>query len=404
MKIFLTSQIREIDRLTIEGEPISSINLMERAALSIFGWFACNISSKSKVVVFAGHGNNGGDGLALGRLLNEVGYCVDVYLLGSNTLSPDCQINYERLNRQGITKIRLIKSEKDFPNLNEDCIVVDSLFGSGLTRPIEGVAAQLIDHINGCKAKVISIDIPSGLFGEGNPFPNNNPVVKASITLTLQFPKQSFFFAENYRFVGDFEVLPIGLSPKAIDSTISNYHYVTIDDLRTRYKPRDKFNHKGVFGHALIVSGSKGMMGAAILASRASIKTGCGLVTTHIPQIGYAILQKAVPEVLVDLDIEENCFSALDSISKYQAIAIGPGLGKSVKSVEGLSNILNNTSIPLVIDADGLNILADNRELLAKLPKQTIITPHPREFERLFGTTNSGYERLQRAIEASLKY
>lgn len=404
MKLFSTTQIRDIDRLTIEYEPVSSINLMERAALSIFSWFAENISSRFKIIVFVGHGNNGGDGLALARLLIEIGYSVEVFMLETSSPSPDCQVNLNRLKRQGVIDVQVIKSEDNFPSIKIDSIVVDALFGSGLTRPIEGIAAKLINYINGFNAKVISIDIPSGLFGEVNPVPNNNPVVKASITLTLQFPKISFFFAENSRYVGEFIVLPIGLNQLAIEKTETNYQFVDIKDVKSICKHRHRFNHKGDFGHCLIIAGSKGMIGAAVLASKSCIKTGAGLVSTHIPKVGYTILQQSVPEVMVDEDIDENYFTTISSILKYSAIVVGPGLGKSSKTVEGFSKLLDIVDKPLVIDADGLNIIAENSELLEKLPQGAIITPHPGEFDRLFGKSNSGYERLIKAIEKSAKY
>lgn len=403
MKIFETFKIKEIDKLTIENEPISSIDLMERAALAIFSWFAKNISSNSRIFVFAGHGNNGGDGLALARMLIGVGYFVDVFLLETSLLSPDCQKNFRRIKRRGIAKVQIIKSEDDFPIITNDSIIVDALFGSGLTRPLTGIAAALINHINGGNSKVISIDIPSGLLGEANPFPNFNPIIKASITLTFQFPKISFFFAEDSEYVGEFIILPIGLSQLAIEKIESNYHFVDIDDVKTIYKHRGKFSHKGDFGHCLIIAGSKGMIGAAVLASKSCIKTGAGLVSTHVPKIGYSILQQSVPEVMVDEDIDENYFTDISSILKYSAIAIGPGLGKSSKTVEGLSELLDKVDKPLVIDADGLNIIAENPELFRKLPQGTIITPHPGEFDRLFGKSEFGYDRLIKAVEASAK-
>lgn len=404
MKFFSTSQIKEIDKLTIENEPIPSIDLMERAAGAIFYWFVQNVYSNEKVVVFAGHGNNGGDGLALARMLIEVGYSVDVFLLETSTLSPDCLENFNRLNRQGIVEVQIIDGEEDFPHINSNSIILDALFGSGLTRPLSGIAASLVNHINLGKGKVISIDIPSGLLGEANPNPNNNPIIKASKTLTLQFPKLSLFFAENSKYVGEFFTLPIGLSQLAIEKTETNYHFVDIDDARGIHKHREKFSHKGVFGHCLIIAGSKGMIGAAVLASKSCIKTGVGLVSTHIPKIGYSILQQSVPEVMVDEDIDENYFTDISSISKYSAIAIGPGLGKAPKTVDGLLNLLDKVDIPLIIDADGLNIIAENPELLKKLPQGTIITPHPGEFDRLFGKSDCGYERLIKAVESSAKY
>lgn len=399
MKIFSTKQIREIDRLTIEKEPISSIDLMERAADAIFRWFAKNICADKKVAIFAGPGNNGGDGLALARMLIECGYVVEVYLLDSNALSADCQINLSRLKNQGVVSPVTIKNEIDFPKDLNNVIIVDALFGSGLTRPLEGTSAKLVDFINKCNTKVISIDIPSGLFGEENPSQNTNPVAKASITLTLQFPKFSFFFAENDQYVGKWIVLSIGLNQEAINSLPALSQFVDLSLVSSIYKQRNKFSHKGSFGHSLIIAGSKGMMGAAVLASASCLKSGAGLVTAHVPQIGYSIIQQSIPEVMVELDDNVNCFSATDNLSKFSAIGIGPGIGKDKATLQGLYNLLKKCKNPLLIDADGLNIIAEHPEFFKMLPLNTIITPHPGEFDRLFGKSLSGYKRLDFAIK-----
>ena len=404
MKLFSTSQIRDIDRFTIENEPVASINLMERAADAIFRCFAENISSNNRIVVFVGQGNNGGDGLALARMLVDAGYWVDVYLLEYSTCSTDCQQNLKRLINQGIVKPCIINNESDFPTIDCSSIIVDALFGSGLTKPLSGISAKLVDSINKCKAKIISIDIPSGLFGDENPFPIDNSIIKASITLTLQFPKLSFLFAENNKYVGQFIVLPIGLNAQAINSTPTPYIYIDSSIIASIIKTRTSFSHKGDYGHCLIIAGSKGMMGAAVLASSACIKSGSGLVTAHVPKIGYSILQQSIPEVMVDEDIDEQFFSSISSISKYSAIAIGPGLGKSKVTVQGFTNFIGEVKTPLIIDADGLNILAENSKLFVLIPPLTIITPHPGEFDRLFGSCNSGYIRLMKAIEIAAKY
>lgn len=404
MKLFLTSQIREIDRLTIEKEPVSSINLMECAADAIFRWFASNISAHRKIIVFAGPGNNGGDGLALARLLVEAGYYVEVYLLESSALSPDCLVNLDRLKKQGISKIYQIKSDNDFPLIGCDSYVVDALFGSGLSRPLSDLPAKLIKNLNDSGAEIISIDIPSGLFGDENPVPNSNSVVQASITLTLQFPKLSFFFAENEKYIGKSIVLPIGLNEEAISSTFSPYHYADYSLVTSLLRIRSKFSHKGDFGHCLIIAGSKGMIGATVLASTSCIKSGSGLVTAHVPKIGYQILQQSVPEVMVEVDENEYCFTSVASISKYSAIAIGPGLDKSQLTVDGVRKLMKDIRSPLVIDADGLNILAENPDLMNLIQPNTVLTPHPGEFDRLFGKSDSYFHRFKRAVEMAEKY
>lgn len=401
MKVFTTSQIRQIDRLTIETEPIPSIDLMERASSALLSWFVSNISATKKIYLFAGPGNNGGDGLALARMMIGVGYWVEVYILDAPSFSTDFQINLERLNSQGVVKYHLIKGKNDFPSIDGNSIIVDALFGSGLSRPLAGIAAMLIDFINESKSKIIAIDMPSGLLGEENPVPNNNPIIKADLTLTLQFPKFSFFFPENSQYVGDWHMLPIGLSIKAIDETESSYYFVDDLHITSILKKRNKFYHKGNFGHCLIVSGSYGMMGAAVLSSSACIKTGAGLVTAHIPKAGYEILQQSIPEVMANCDENDNSFSNVSLSSRYSSVGIGPGIGKSNLAVKGFSKLLKEINSPLVIDADGLNILSENRELMNHIPFMTIITPHPGEFDRLFGISDSGYNRLQIAIRES---
>jgi len=404
MKLFFTSQIRDIDRLTIEKEPVSSINLMERAADSMFRWFAGNVCADIRVVIFVGSGNNGGDGFALARMLIETGYSVEVYMLEASAYSIDCQVNFNRLRTQGVIHPRLIKGEAQFPIIDSGSLVVDALFGSGLTRPLAGIAAQLIDYINGCGAKIISIDMPSGLFGEENPFPNENPVARATITLTLQFPKLSFFFAENNQFVGKWIALPIGLYPDAINSTSTPYAYVDSSMVSSIIKIRSRFSHKGNYGHCLVIAGSEGMMGAAVLASTSCIRSGSGLVTAHVPKIGYSILQQSIPEVMVEIDESDSCFTSASSLLKYSAIAIGPGVGKDQISVEGFYKLLQEVEIPLVVDADGLNMLAENPKLMELVPAMTIITPHPGEFDRLFGKSDSTYQQLQLAIDKAARH
>ena len=401
MKVFSTNQIRQIDRSTIETEPIHSIDLMERASNSLCGWIVKNVSSSKKIYIFAGPGNNGGDGLALARMLVDIGYSLYVFTLDAPSYSVDYQTNLARLNAQGIVTPYLIKGSIDFPDIDKNTLVVDALFGSGLSRSLSGVAAVLIEYINEKSSKTIAIDIPSGLFGEENPSPNNNPVIKAHITLTLQFPKLSFFFPENNRFVGDWKVLPIGFSDNVIKTTPTPYFYTDESIVFPILKRRNKFSHKGIFGHSLIVAGSYGMMGAAVLSSSACIKSGSGLVTVHVPKVGYKILQQSLPEVMVDIDENEYSISNIVALPKYSSIGLGPGIGKSPLMVKCLSKLLKEVKSPLLIDADGLNILSGNSELMDNIPFMTIITPHPGEFDRLFGRSESGYNRLMVAIKES---
>jgi len=404
MKIFSSSQIRDIDRFTIENEPISSLNLMDRAADAIFRWFAANIGTNKRITIIAGPGNNGGDGMALARILTEGGYNVDVYYLDSKAYSDDFHVNLNRLANQGIVNSKRVSDESQLPSLEVDTVVVDALFGSGLSRALDGFPARLVGYINKGKSQIISIDIPSGLFCEENPQPNINPVIHANVTLSLQFPKFSFLFAENAQFVGRWKVLPIGLHQGAISTVQTPYIYIDRVMVSSMLKPRTKFGHKGSYGHCLIVAGSHGMMGASVLASSACIKSGSGLVTAHVPKVGYSVLQGSIPEVLVDVDENEYCFSGIIEISKYTAIGVGPGIGKRNDTYNGLYNLIKGIKVPLLVDADGLNIIAEHPDLLKILPENTVITPHPGEFDRLFGICSSGHQRLNLALDKAKEY
>lgn len=403
MKIFKTNQIKSIDQYTIEHEPITSIDLMERASTALFNWFRSKYHKNRRIKIFCGPGNNGGDGLALARLLTDAGYNTLCYYLKSENYSPDFSVNLTRLTAIS-SSVTLIKDKKDFPELNPDDLVVDALFGSGLSRPIEGLAAELIHHINLSKSTKIAIDIPSGLFGEENPNPNPNPVIAADFCLSLQFPKLSFFMAENEPFVKNWVVLPIGLHPEAIKQTPSNFFYTTLSNLNTDFQNPMRFAHKGNFGHTLLIAGSYGMMGAACLSAKAAVRSGSGLVTMHIPKVGYPIAQISVPEALASIDSCDTHITELPNLEKYNAICVGPGIGVERSTREMITKLLSIARKPIVIDADALNILSDNINLLEKISTQVILTPHPGEFDRLFGKSQSSWERMECAIEMAKKY
>jgi ADP-dependent NAD(P)H-hydrate dehydratase / NAD(P)H-hydrate epimerase len=404
MKVFDANQVRNIDSYTIEHEPIESIDLMERAATKIYQWFAFNVSPQKEIFIFAGPGNNGGDGVALARMLAEVGYNVRVFILKTEIpFSPDLAVNIQRIQKQAIASIDYISSIDNMPAIPSSAIVVDALFGSGLSRPLEGVSVKLVESINSSNAQVVAIDIPSGLFANENPFPNRSSIVKVIFTLSLQFPKLCFFFPENSCFVGKWFVLPIGLHPTAIIETPSFYQFLTSEFVSNLVRKRLTFDHKGTYGHCLIVAGSYGMIGAAVLTSKACIKAGAGLVTAHVPRIGYNIIQQSVPEVMVSPDDNDGIITSVLNSKKYSSIAIGPGLGMDERTKAGVITFLRSSSKPLIIDADALNIISSNKDYINLIPANSIITPHPGEFDRLFGKSESGYERLNVAIEMAQK-
>lgn len=407
MKFFITDKIRQADAYTIANEPISSIDLMERAALELQKWIIDRFQPSDTFKIFAGPGNNGGDAWALGRLLRDVGFQnISVFQveIGSE-LSADAQINCKRYIDSAGETVFAIRSEHDFPEITNTDIIIDGLFGSGLSRPAEGLAAMLIRHINDSYPRnVIAIDIPSGLFGEdnGKNIPGN--ILRADFTLTFQFPKLSFFFAENEKFVGNWDVLPIKLHPGFILKEETPFHYITEIDIRNMLIKRSRFSHKGTYGHGLLIAGSYGMMGAAVLAARAAVRGGAGLLTAHIPRMGVEIVQTSVPESLISIDESDIIFTGSPDPNNFTAIAIGPGLNRKSNSGKGLIQLLKKAEVPVLIDADGLNLLSDMKDWTELLPKETILTPHPKEYERLFGKNPDSYHRLEQQRSFSVQY
>ncbi len=404
MKILLSSQIRKVDAFTIKNEQILSIDLMERAAMTITNWICNNISKEKTFKIFVGPGNNGGDGLAVARQLYEYNYSVDVFILKlTNDLSKDSLINLERLRKVKSVIIKEINNESEFPLILENDLIIDALFGTGLTRKIEGFPKKMIQHLNKSEAKIIAIDIPSGLFGEDNSSNDVKAIINAKYTLSFQMPKLSFLFSDNERFVGIWEILPIGLNKDFIDNLESNYFLLEEDFIKENLLVREKFAHKGSFGHVVLIAGSYGKMGAAILAAKACLRAGSGLVSIHVPKIGYEIIQTALPEAMISIDWSDIIITNVPNIESYTSVGIGPGIGTKHNTKKALSDIVENIKSPMVIDADGINIIAEQKELIKKIPKNSILTPHLKEFERLVGKLSNDYERLKVQIEFSIK-
>lgn len=400
MKIFPSSSIKKLDAYTIEHEPISSIDLMERAATALTKAITQRWTPQTPVIVFAGPGNNGGDALAVARMMAEKEYDVEVYLFNTKgELSADCRTNKEQIAAMKNVKFHEISTQFVPPTLTAEHLVIDGLFGSGLNKPLNGGFAAVVKYINSSPATVVSIDIPSGLMGEENTFNIKSNIIRADYTYSLQLPKLAFLFAENAEFVGKWELLDIQLSQEAIKQSETNYELTEAEDIRTLIKPRKQFAHKGNFGHALLIAGSKGMAGASILSARACLRSGVGLLTVHAPLCNCTILQTSVPEAMVESDADESCFAVPTDTDDYQAIAIGPGLGKSEETETALLEQLQHCQTPAVLDADALNILANHRHALTHLPKGSILTPHPKELERLVGKCQDSYERLTKACE-----
>ena len=399
MKIFTARQIRELDQYTIEHEPVKSIDLMERAAAALTSAITDRWAADVPVVVFAGPGNNGGDALAVARMLMDKGYQVRTYLFNiSGKLSADCAENKQRLmTKKGRPLLTEVTQEFDPPQLERGMLVVDGLFGSGLNKPLAGGFASLVKYINASPSEVVSIDIPSGLMPEDNAFNVRANIVKADVTLTLQHMKLSFLFAEHQQYVGHVEVLDIGLSAEGISKTEAQFTLTEEADVVSLLKPRDAFAHKGTMGHALLVAGSYGMAGAAILAARACLRSGAGKLTVHTPRRNVPILQTSVPEAVLHTDREETFFSEALPTEGFQAVAVGPGLGTAEATAVAMLAQLRRAQCPAVADADALNILAARRTWMQQLPKGIILTPHPKELERLEGQCTDSYERLTKA-------
>ncbi len=415
MKIFNVKQIRAADNYTIQHEPISSIDLMERASKAFVEWFEQKFAFQydQTIHIFCGIGNNGGDGLCIARMLNNLLYKVEVHIIRfSDNSSDDFRFNEQRLQKQteDPVSVKNLPASKDFPKIRKTDVIIDAIFGSGLSRPITGFTAEIIQKINDSAAKRVAVDIPSGLYADRQ---SESVVIEADYTISFQFPKLAFLLPQNHKYVGEWYWVDIGLHPDFITKTSTPYHYLEAQDIAAIRKPKDKFSHKGTSGHALILAGSYGKIGAAVLTSKATLKAGSGLVTAYVPKCGYNILQISVPEVMCLTDLDDYCISKIPSIensdsssskkTKYQAIAIGPGIGQSQSTQEALLQLLQTAKQALVLDADALNIIAQN-DWLQYVPKGSILTPHPKEFERLAGQTKNDFERLEKQRGIAQKY
>jgi len=403
MEILSAEQIRAWDAYTMEHEPIASIDLMERAAASCLRWLEAHGWLERNFSIFCGKGNNGGDGLALARMLSGLDCTVTVYILEFGHLgTEDFQVNLARLHATPVEVVYIQGPEHFYP-IQPDVVVIDALFGSGLNRRLEGVTEQLVQHINESGAEIISIDIPSGLFVSSTSL--GNTVVRATHTLSFQCYKQAFLMPENAAFVGEVHILDIGLHPDYLRQVAGESELLDAEIIGAIFRPRKQFAHKGNFGHALLVAGSFGKMGAAVLAARACLRAGAGLLTCQVPGCGYTILQTALPEAMLQVDPDERLHTSLPGeLDKYSVIGIGPGIGTDSRTAGFLKDLLSRYRKPVVADADALNILASQPELVGSLPPYSIITPHPKEFERLFGPSSDDFDRLEKAREKARQH
>lgn len=407
MKIFTTGQIKELDAKTIEMEGITSLRLMDRAALALFKRIIEAIRPADSILVVAGPGNNGGDALAIARLLAEAGYQAQTILCNLNTLPRDASIQLDRLQRTPAAKITNLSNTKDLSLFDGSACIIDGLFGSGLNRPLTGFYAEVVQWINGQASKKISIDLPSGMFGEDNRNNIQTNMVHSNLVLGLQFPRLAFLLPENEQSIESWDLVDIAIHPKAMEEMPASCSFSEMKEICLLLKKRTAFSHKGTFGKGLLIAGSPGMMGAAVLSSKGALRSGIGLLHTRIPASGVPVLQTTLPEAIVQAYASDGFYLKSDpaDLASFSAIGIGPGIGTGKAQAISLENILKLQPENLVLDADALNLLSENKSLLGLLPKNTILTPHPKEFDRLAGSvSHSGYERLEKALDFARRH
>ncbi len=405
MKIFSKEQIYKGDKLTAEKQNITSTDLMERAGTQIFNWLHIRMQgSQVPIHVFCGIGNNGGDGLVIARHLITHGYNVNTYVVNySDKRSKDFLINYDLIKQTTKKWPTLLSNAEELPEINKDDIIVDAVFGIGLNRPIDDWVKKIFQHFKDSKAYILAVDIPSGLYTDKIP-EDENGVVWANFTLSFQSPKLIFFLPETAKYSIEWDALDIGIDPEYLFTTETESELIGKLEVLPIYKPRDRFSHKGDFGHALIVGGSYGKIGAVSLASRAVLSSGAGLVTAYVPKCGYSVLQTAFPEAMVITDKEEDFITDIKFNFQPTVIGIGVGLGTHAKTIKAFESFLKTNKTPLVIDADGINMLSKKKALLKLLPEQTVLTPHPKELERLVGKWKDDFDKLSKVKRFAKKH
>ncbi len=397
MKILSAKQIKEADKITLKKQGISSTELMERAASLVFDEIHKRLQgAQIPIKIFCGIGNNGGDGLVIGRQLIEAGYDVTIYVVNySDQRSKDFLVNYDRVKNLTNKWPVLLKSEADFPEINYGDFVVDAIFGVGLNRPLVDWVANLVKHINGSGAFVLAVDLPSGLMADA-PVEDKNSIIKASYTVTFQAPKLAFYLPETAGFVGDLQIIDIALDREYLQEATAVANLISKPQAKALYKPRQRFTHKGTYGHALIVGGSYGKIGSVCLTATGALRAGAGLVTIYVPKCGYEILQTSLPEAMVITDPHLEILTNIEYDFDPDVIGFGVGVGTGEETVTAMRSLLKKNKKPMVIDADGLNILSKNADLLSLLSEGSVLTPHPKELERLIGKWKDDFDKLDK--------
>ena len=400
MKILNQSQIQEADRQTIRMEPIESIDLMERAAKTCFKWICQRYNMDQKLTLLCGTGNNGGDGLALYRMLRQKKYTCTVFEFELGKIpSHDYNLNKSKIAEKNFKEL----TSESLSKIQKDEVIIDALLGTGLNRPVEGSLKRIIQVLNEMPNTILSIDIPTGLFSDFNHENQPNGIVQATHTLCFQMPKLAFLLPEYGEKSGHFHLLDIGILPSYLEKVCTPYHYLTAEKAKIHFKAPKKFDHKGSNGNHLLIAGSEGKMGAAILAARAALRTGVGKLSVLTPKCGIDILQNTIPEAIIEINHGINSISGYYRLN-YNTISIGPGMGTNSEAKKYLESVLTSSSAQMVIDADAINIIAEHPKLKEILPKNTIITPHPKEFERLVGSWKTEQEKLKLLIQFSVNH
>lgn len=396
MKILTPDQVYQADKFTIKKQEINADELMERAAVGLFNWLHHRLEGAPVMIrLFCGIGNNGGDGIALARHLLDHGYHIEVYVVNySEKRSPEFLKNLERLKDRKIWP-EFMDENSELPPISDKDIVVDAIFGIGLNRPPAPWVGELIRHINASGAFTLAVDVPSGMFADKRS--EEGMIINANYALAIQSPKIGFFLPDMGKYVESWDVIEIGLDLGFIADLETTYEYVQLQDIRPWHKARKRFSHKGTYGHSLVIGGSKGKIGAIRLTAEACLKAGSGMVTAMVPQCGYIPLQSSLPEVMVLTDKEEEKLSKIETELEPDAVGIGPGMGTSDATISAMGKFLDRYKGPLVVDADGLNILAKEPAYLEKLPPGSILTPHPKELERLIGAWKDDCQKLEMA-------
>jgi hydroxyethylthiazole kinase-like uncharacterized protein yjeF len=397
MKIFDTRTIREADKITIASQNISSVQLMERAAFEVFYWLKTHYADKETTFhIFCGQGNNGGDGLVVARLLSEDGYPIILEIIEeAGKPTPEFTVALQQINDKKIA----YNTGEVYNFERGKLIYIDALFGIGMNRELPERVVSVIEKINRCEGTIISIDVPSGIFMDKP----TAYAVHSDIVLTFMFPKLALYLSGNSEFVDKVDVLDIGLDKEFIRNTSSDFELINHMQVSKRYRPVKPHAHKGTQGHALIIGGSYGKIGAVCLAAKAALKSGCGLVTAYLPKCGYEIVQISFPEAMALTDGDEH-ITKISYDLQPKAIGLGPGIGQHPETQQAVYEFLKLANVPLVIDADALNILSYNKEWLDLLPENSILTPHPKELERLLGKWEDDFDKLDKIRAFSTKY